>query len=131
MNNYEVNMILKHIALVSSSQEKADKFYSDLLGLNKSEPKVLSASLSNAIFQINEDLTIINYSNDSLIVEIFILHDYQNKVTSIAHTCIEVSDFDDFINKCKEFNININQVPKNDKVITFVSDFDNNLFEIK
>ena len=32
-------MVLRHVAVTSRSEEKADAFYADLLGLTKSAPK--------------------------------------------------------------------------------------------
>jgi len=43
-------MLLRHVGLICSSEENSDKFYQDLLGLNKSEPKTLPSDLSKAIF---------------------------------------------------------------------------------
>ena len=34
-------MLLKHVALVCSSENNSDKFYKDLLGLEKKETKIL------------------------------------------------------------------------------------------
>ena len=38
-------MKLKHVALVSTSEKKAEKFYGKLLGLKKWQPKYLPPSL--------------------------------------------------------------------------------------
>ena len=64
-------MILQHVALTCSSEEKADKFYQDLLGLQKSEPKIIPPALSKALFDINSELKIINYLDENLHFEIF------------------------------------------------------------
>ena len=65
-------MQLKHIALVSSSEDKADRFYKTLFGLKKINEKVLPATLSHQIFNLNTELKIINYANDKIHFEIFI-----------------------------------------------------------
>ena len=54
-------MILRHAALRCSSEENSDKFYKDLLGLDKSEPKTLPQALSKAIFNLDSEMEIINY----------------------------------------------------------------------
>ena len=46
-------MILKHLALICSSEKKSDKFYQNLLGLQKSVPKTISPSLSPVYLLIN------------------------------------------------------------------------------
>ncbi len=123
-------MLLKHVGLACSNEGNADKFYRDLLGLNKSEPKILSADLSNAIFKINGRLSIINYTSGNLHFEVFITH-RAFKSSPIAHQCLEVNDLALFIEKCRKMGVKIAQVPKADKLLTFIEDFDGNLFEIK
>ena len=65
-------MTTVHVGLACSSEELADRFYRDLLGLQKAEPKTLPQSLSSAIFGIAADLKIINYSGAAAHFEIFI-----------------------------------------------------------
>ncbi len=65
-------MQLKHIALVSSTEEKADRFYKDVLGLKKVNEKIIPATLSDRLFKVNSELKIVNYANDNVHFEIFI-----------------------------------------------------------
>jgi len=123
-------MILRHIALCCSTEENSDKFYKDLLGLSKMAPKILSLSLSQAIFNIHTELKVINYQNDTLGFEIFIHSTYHGHETCVDHTCIEVPNREAFLDKCRKMNVMIRQVPKGDKIVTFISDFDGNLFEV-
>ena len=124
-------MLLKHVGLTCSIEDNADKFYRDLLGLNKSEPKILPADLSNAIFNIDRQLQIINYMNENLQFEIFITGERRNGFESIDHQCLEVDDLSIFIEKCRKMGVALSQIPKGDKTLTFIKDFDGNLFEIK
>ena len=64
-------MILRHVALTCSSEEKSDKFYKNLLELKKSAPKTLPSAISKALFDIDSELKIINYLNEHLHFEIF------------------------------------------------------------
>jgi len=124
-------MILRHVALTCSSEEKSDKFYKSLLGLQKSQPKTIPPALSKALFDIDFELKIINYLNDFLHFEIFITRHNTGGIRRIEHVCLEVNDLAEFIDKCRTLQVRIIQVPRADKVLTFVSDDDNNLFEIK
>ncbi|MEJ2164721.1 MAG: VOC family protein [Desulfobacterales bacterium] len=124
-------MILKHVGLACSTEENADKFYRDLLGLNKSEPKILPLDLSRAIFDIEAELKIINYIGKDLHFEVFISSRINNKYRQIAHLCLEVDALSEFIQKCRGLGVEISRIPKGDKFLTFVKDFDGNLFEIK
>jgi catechol 2,3-dioxygenase-like lactoylglutathione lyase family enzyme len=123
-------MILKHVALCATTEENADKFYRDLLGLSKTAPKMLSPSLSVAIFNINTEMTVINYQNETIRFEIFIVDSLDSKENQVNHTCIEVGDKEAFINRSRDTGVMIRRVPREGKIVTFISDFDGNLFEI-
>ena len=124
-------MILRHVALTCSSEEKSDKFYKNLLGLHKSEPKTIPTTLSKALFDIDTELKLINYRNDDLHFEIFFISHTNSSVRRIEHVCLEVDDLAAFLEKCRTLLVKIIQVPKGDKLLTFISDDDGNLFEIK
>ena len=124
-------MLLRHIALTCSSEEKSDKFYKSLLGLKKSEPKTIPPDLSKALFDIDSELKIINYQDDFLHFEIFIARHNYSGIRRIEHVCLEVGGLAAFLEKCRTLQVKIVQVPRGDKLLTFVSDDDGNLFEIK
>jgi len=124
-------MILRHVALTCSSEEKSDKFYNSLLGLQKSAPKTIPAALSKTLFDINSELTIINYLNEYLHFEIFLTSHNNPSVRRIEHVCLEVDDLAAFLEKCRILQVKIVQVPREDNLLTFISDDDGNLFEIK
>jgi catechol 2,3-dioxygenase-like lactoylglutathione lyase family enzyme len=123
-------MILRHIALTCSSEQNSDKFYQDLLGLKKSEPKTIPPALSKALFDIDSELKIINYLDQNLHFEIFFTRQNTSGIRSVAHACIAVDNPTIFLEKCNALQVNVIQVPKEDKLLTFISDDDGNLFEI-
>ena len=88
-------MKLKHVAVVCTSEENADRFYADLH------------------------------------FEIFIYNGKRQITDRIEHTCIEVKDLDDFLAKCRDLDVEINNIPREGKPLTFISDYDGNLFEVK
>ena len=124
-------MILRHVALTCSSEKKSDRFYKDLLGLEKSEPKILPRSLSKAIFNFDSELLMINYRGEQVHFEIFIDGQSVNRVKQIGHACLEVEDLNAFLNECRHLEIEVIHVPKGDRTLTFIRDDDGNLFEIK
>ena len=124
-------MLLKHVGLACSTEDNADKFYQKLLGLNKSEPKMLPSDLSSAIFNVDAEMPIINYTGEKVHFEIFITGLVDDRSGKIAHQCLEVDDLSAFIEKCRAFSVPISQIPKGDRFLTFIRDFDGNLFEIK
>ena len=124
-------MLLKHVGLTCRSVENSDKFYKDLLELKKSEPKFLPAELSRAIFDLDADLQIIDYMDENIHFEIFVTDQFSTPSRQIEHLCLEVSDLAFFIEKCRNLNVDVAQIPKGDKTLIFIKDFDGNLFEIK
>jgi len=124
-------MRLWHIGLTSRSEKNSDKFFGELLGLKKLEPKTLPAPLSQAIFNVNTELKVINYTSDQACFEIFIGAPEKSSVRPVEHVCLDVDDLAAFLQKCRRLNVNVLQVPKRDSLLTFISDDDGNLFEIK
>ena len=124
-------MILRHVALTCSSEKNSDRFYKNLFGLKKSEPKILPATLSKAIFNVDTELMMINYQGEKIHFEIFITDYLINDARQIEHVCLEVDDLQNFLKKCRDLNVEISQIPKGDRTLTFIRDYDGNLFEIK
>ena len=124
-------MFLKHVALVCSSEEKSDKFYESLLGVKKGRSKMIPATLSKQIFNVDSELKIIDYAIDEIHFEVFISHQKAADDKKIEHICLEVDDLEVFLNKCKKMGVKILQIPKEKGFLTFISDYDGNLFEIK
>ena len=124
-------MILRHVALMCSSEQNSDKFYKNLLGLEKSEPKFLPRALTKAIFGVDSELRIINYLDEKVHFEIFISSHSGISDEQIEHICLEVEDLQVFLKKCHELGVEVSQIPKGDRTLTFIRDLDGNLFEIK
>jgi catechol 2,3-dioxygenase-like lactoylglutathione lyase family enzyme len=124
-------MILKHVALVCSSESGSDRFYSELLGLQKLNTKMLSAELSKQIFNSKSGYKLINYAGAGIHFEIFVGPVPHAGLNKIDHVCLEIEDMESFLKKCRSMGIAITQIPKGDSTITFIRDDDGNLFEIK
>jgi catechol 2,3-dioxygenase-like lactoylglutathione lyase family enzyme len=124
-------MILRHVALTCGSERNSDRFYKDLLGLDKSEPKNLPEPLSRAIFKVDAELLMIHYQGKAVHFEVFITDYPVSNNRRIDHVCLEVDDLNRFLQKCRDLDVDISQIPKEDRTLTFIRDFDGNLFEIK
>jgi catechol 2,3-dioxygenase-like lactoylglutathione lyase family enzyme len=124
-------MEILHVGLVASSEENADRFFKDVLGLEKSEPKILDEKLTRAIFGFNQELLMIRYQTESGFYEIFVQPGYQAPQNQVAHSCLKVDNLTGFVEKCRHAGVKVNEVPKGSSVVTFISDFDGNLFEMK
>lgn len=124
-------MILRHVALTCSSEKNSDRFFKNLLGLEKLEPKILAKSLSKSIFNVDAELLMINYRGKDIHFEIFITADSKSSNKQIAHVCIEIDDLHTFLKKCRDLDVEVSRIPKGNRTLTFIRDFDGNIFEIK
>ena len=126
-----MKIAVQHAGLVCRSEETADKFYGDLLGLEKKGPAILPKNLSASIFGVDTDLTMIHYMKDGLHFEIFVHESLEKRPNPIEHQCISVENRDVFIERCRSMGVALNLIPKGEKLLVFITDFDGNLFEIK
>jgi catechol 2,3-dioxygenase-like lactoylglutathione lyase family enzyme len=124
-------MRLHHVALACSSQENAERFYGGVLGLRKIKASPLSEALAERIFDIAQECQITFYANETLSVEVFVPSSPVRAAPSFAHLCLEVENREGFIGKCREMGLSVNLIPKGQSQLTFVRDYDGNLFEIK
>ena len=124
-------MEVRHYGLACRSEETADRFYEKFLGLKKSERKTVSAELAGAFFGIPSDLTFVHYSGEGIDFEVFFHQTGQPPAGSIAHVCLEVEGFESFLQRCRAMGVSIIRAPRGDWWVTFIRDFDGNLFEIK
>lgn len=124
-------MILSHVALTCSSEDNCDRFYKDILGLNKVRSFVVSSELVLNIFGMEGECRVIDYRNDELAFEIFLVGGVEVE-RGFNHVCLEVEDRDGLIEKCIEMGFQVVKLPKgSDDIYLFIRDFDGNLFEVK
>jgi len=124
-------MDLLHVGLIASSEERANRFYADLLGLKRAEPKILAAELCRALFGIDRELTVINYVGESARFEIFLCDALPAPARPVEHACIAVENLSEFLKKCDVLHVEVIRVPRGESLITFIKDADGHLFEIK
>lgn len=124
-------MNIHHFAVVCGSIENADKFYGDILGLEKIKDTAISQDLSEKIFDIACESRLLLYSNPHFAVEVFVIAGGRKQNPSFEHFCLAVEDKQGFIEKCQAGGCDVNIIPKDDYFLTFIRDFDGNLFEIK
>ncbi len=123
-------MDLIHIGLVSSSEETADRFFGELLGLAKTRKSQLPREVTDGLFGVDQDCEIVYYGDGGLVFEVFLTGWSEPKERRISHTCIEVADQPAFLARCREMDYEVREVAKGDKVIVFLADTDGNLFEV-
>jgi catechol 2,3-dioxygenase-like lactoylglutathione lyase family enzyme len=125
-------MRIGHIALVASSEEMANRFYKEALGLKELRSTVIPASLSKSLFGIDREFKVIDFGDEQIKFEVFIgNHEAVLPLRKLDHICLEVEDREAFLKKCKEMDFEVLRVPKGDSLVIFLKDGESNLFEIK
>lgn len=125
-------MRIGHVALASSSEEKANRFYRDGLGLKVLRSTTLPASLSRSLFGIDREFQVIDFGNEEMKFEVFIEgNEGEIPLRKLDHVCLEIEDREVLLRKCEALGFEVLRVPKGDSLVIFLKDGDRNLFEIK
>jgi catechol 2,3-dioxygenase-like lactoylglutathione lyase family enzyme len=124
-------MTLDHVALVCRSEDSSDRFFKEILGLTKEQPKTVPASLATQIFLLDKELKVITYKGESSKFEVFISESETEPRQIIGHVCLECPNVNEILNKCTAAGLRIRRGVKGDRTIYFVEDFDSHLYELK
>jgi catechol 2,3-dioxygenase-like lactoylglutathione lyase family enzyme len=124
-------MRLIHAGLVSSSEDKADRFFGGVLGLEKTRRSELSAELANRLFGVDAGCEIVYYGSGDLELEVFLIGLPEMAGSRIGHLCLEVASRAELLARCAAMGVAVREAPKGDSLIVFIEDEDGNLFEIK
>ena len=120
-----------HMGVASRSEANADRFFVTVLGLTKSGPKTLAVPVSKGCFGVAADLPMIYYDGDGIQFEVFIDPNRKDSNDPIVHACLAVEDRDAFVAHCEAHDIEVRRVPKGERTLIFIRDYDGNLYEIK
>ena len=124
-------MRIHHIGLVCGSEEKADRFYEGLLGLEKTRSFAIGAALSKGLFGFDSGFRALMYGKDDVSFEVFVVEEPVAICPRLCHVAIEVENQATLLERCRKLGIQIMEVPKEGKTVTMIQDFDANLFELK
>ena len=124
-------MRVHHIGLVCSSEENAERFYRGLLGCERTRSYPVPAELSKGLFDFDCTYPAHVYVKDDITVEVFVVEGGAATHPRIHHVGLEVEDMKTFLERCRSMQVQIMEVPKGEKIITMIKDFDGNMFEIK
>lgn len=123
------NIVITHVALQSTDEQKADIFFRDVLGLAVYKERILYADRAEKIFGIKQDIKVKSYSNEHTVFEIFITKIRPS--IHYEHVCLSVENKEDLIKKCIQYGIKINKADVNEKDFLFIKDFSGYIYEIK
>jgi hypothetical protein len=123
----------EHIAVGYNSEEEADKFFIDLLRLNKIRSKSVPYDLMEKFFGINQEQKFVVYGKDDFNFEVFITNDTSKAKDLFTHSCLLIENRDEFVTRATSMNFDIVKVPRNHDTgyYLFIRDAFQNLYEIK
>jgi catechol 2,3-dioxygenase-like lactoylglutathione lyase family enzyme len=124
-------MRVSHVAIVSSSEEKADRFYQGVLGLKKTKTALISRNVMKSIFGLDEECKKTDYEDGEIRFEIFFRDQDGLRKIRPNHVCLEVAGLESFLRKCETMNVEIIRVAKGGSTVIFIKDDDGNFFEIE
>ena len=124
-------MRVSHVALASSSEDKADRFYHGVLGLKKTRMVTLPANVMNSIFGLDEECKKTDYENEGIRFEIFFTGLERSRTIRPGHVCLDVNNIEAFLRTCEAMKVEIIRVAKGESIVIFIKDYDGHFFEIK
>lgn len=123
-------MQLNHVALNIINVDDVIDFYQNILGMKPEYQFELPATLSHAIFGVNQSLAAYFCKNNQLAFELFVLPETGNN--GVAHICLEIPNREKLIAQCKNKAYKISNIKRDNKAnLLFVWDKSGNCFEIK
>ncbi|MFX0028564.1 MAG: VOC family protein [Candidatus Hermodarchaeota archaeon] len=126
-------MKVEHIAVGYNSEEGADKFFIDLLGLKKIRSKLVPADQMKDFFGVKGENKFVLYGNNDANFEVFITNDRSRANDTFTHSCLLVENRDEFMAKASSMGYHLVKVPRKDSTgyYLFIRDSFQNLYEIK
>ncbi len=124
---------LDHVAVGSNSEQEADKFFTELLGLKKTRSFTVSADLMESFFGVKNEQLTIRYGEGSLSFEVFITNNAENARDTFTHPCLSIENRNEFLSRATSLGFPIIKVPRkdSDNYYLFIKDLFDNLYEIK
>jgi hypothetical protein len=126
-------MEIEHIAVGYNSEEEANNFFIELLGLKKIRSKSVPPDLMKKFFGVKKEHKFIVYGNQDLIFEVFITGEKSKANDIFTHVCLVIDNRDEFANRALLMGYDIAKVNRKDSdgYYLFVKDSFHNLYEIK
>jgi methylmalonyl-CoA/ethylmalonyl-CoA epimerase len=124
-------MVLDHVGIVNTDEERAVRFYRDFLGLEKIKESSVSAELAEKLFSFDGEIKMLVYGKENLKVEIFIIPGFTPPSPSVAHFCIQLHDLPGFLEKAKSAGVRVISAERGGRTVYFVGDFSGNRIEVK
>ncbi len=125
-----------HIGLYTNNAKRLVNFYTKKLAFKKTKEEILDKSIFKEIFGISADCRFIRLVSDNIMLEIFEpinRSPYKNIKNSIGynHWGYCVKDRKKFVQQLRKKRVKIIEIRRNDHIVYFVIDPDENRIEIR
>ncbi len=125
-------MIIEHIAIAANSAKESDRFFINLLGMEKKRTFAVSDDLMEQFFGVKKEHNLIRYEKDDLSVEVILTEDDSKVKDKYTHNCLIVDEPDSLIEKASSMGYTTIKVPRTKGgFYYFLKDSFLNLYEIK
>jgi len=124
-------MVLDHIGIINGDEEGAQRFYGDILGLEKIKESSVSTELARQLFFIDREIKMLVYGKETLVVEIFLIPVFSSPSLSVPHFCLRVPDLGALLDRAKNKGAKVISAERAGRTVFFVEDFFGNRIELK
>ena len=126
-------MKIEHVAIGYNSEEEADKFFIDLLGLKKMRSKSVTEDLMQSFFGVKRETKFVIYGDEDSSFEVFLTNDDARAHDTFTHSCLLIENRDEFVSKASSMGFDVIKVPRKDGegYYLFIKDLFDNLYEIR
>jgi catechol 2,3-dioxygenase-like lactoylglutathione lyase family enzyme len=121
--------IFEHVAVSINDPAEIKNFYVDILGLEIKNKFKISKTISNKIFDIEQDTEVVVVGKNDFKMELFISP--QSNYRNFQHICIMANERGRVVRKAQDNNYTCSIIRRDTYDTVFIQDKSNNLFEIK
>ncbi len=126
-----IKVQINHLGLLNYSENKAKKFYADILGFKEQYRFSLSANEARSIFGIPQDIQVLVLAGEQIKLEIFIVPKGVEFNPAVNHVCLTIADRSAIAEQCRKSGFTVLELERNGKRLIFVKDEAGNIFELK
>jgi catechol 2,3-dioxygenase-like lactoylglutathione lyase family enzyme len=124
-------MFFDHVGIMNEDEDKAVRFYRDILGLEKTKESSVSPELARQLFSIDREIKMLVFGKGDLKVEIFIVPELSLSNPSVPHFCLLAPDLGALLEKAKKEGVKVISAERGGGTVHFVEDFSGNRIELK
>jgi extradiol dioxygenase family protein len=124
-------MLLNHFGIVNKTADQADRFYRDFLGFDKTRTFLVDAGLSEQLFSVTSEITVLVFEKSDIKLEIFICDTCAQPVPDYRHVGLLLDDLSATIEDAQKAGVEHIIGKAGEKTVHFFKDFSGNLIEVK